>query len=675
MGLQIQNWIRASKFNWALLIIPFAVFILMATILGDWIIDDAGISYTYARNVAAGHGFVSQPGLEPVEGFSNFLWVILLAPFFSLGIFGPVVFVKWFSAFLVLIGFFVIQKAFLKVFSNQMVGFFGTMLLAVSPPIVIWSMSGLENSLTILLSTLLMSELILKGPEWLIRGGLLVALLGMNHPEGALFFAAVPAVLIFDSIAEKQPLGKLAKETLIFIASFSVAFGSFIAFRLTTFGLIFPHTYYAKKSYDNLVVALSDKFLNPAQTFSRLVELFKGIAGPAGVYIVLICLLLFIYLLIKKRISQPIRVLVILSLISIFSYLWLDPDWMGEFRFGTTSTLFTLLSTTALTYTFFATIKNRYIKICLVVVCIAFSILLLSDFYTRIHRFSKNPPTPFGDVADKWAFKFDRYADILGIENGSMFLPDVGAPLYYSRLRVHDAAGLCEPGVIKTLKKSTIYWCFEHEEFYDYIFDIVKPSFINTHGFWTYVTAFEKDPRFSRDYVAITEYEDLVVRDYYGQHLHSGDYVRRELLRDEGDLDRLRLGYQPRKHPAEMIFEPYPKAEYPVDVTGKNEAARSPDNTVLIDENAKKYLLEGLTFGNAGKHELALEAYRKAIEIQPDYIDAFNNLGWTYGQLGRFDEAEEALLKALSLKPDHELAQGNLRWVRSQRKVEPHEKE
>ena len=48
--------------------IPISVFVLHATVFGTWIADDAGISFAYARNLAAGHGLVSQPGVTPVEG-------------------------------------------------------------------------------------------------------------------------------------------------------------------------------------------------------------------------------------------------------------------------------------------------------------------------------------------------------------------------------------------------------------------------------------------------------------------------------------------------------------------------------------------------------------------------------------------------------------------------------
>ena len=46
--------------------------------------DDAYISYRYARNLADGVGLVWNPG-EHVEGYSNFLWVVILAGLNKLG--------------------------------------------------------------------------------------------------------------------------------------------------------------------------------------------------------------------------------------------------------------------------------------------------------------------------------------------------------------------------------------------------------------------------------------------------------------------------------------------------------------------------------------------------------------------------------------------------------------
>lgn len=51
----------------------------------ELVFDDAFISYRYARNLAAGHGLVWNPGEAPVEGFTNLLLVLLLVPWMWLG--------------------------------------------------------------------------------------------------------------------------------------------------------------------------------------------------------------------------------------------------------------------------------------------------------------------------------------------------------------------------------------------------------------------------------------------------------------------------------------------------------------------------------------------------------------------------------------------------------------
>src|SRR5436190_11748383 len=47
--------------------------------------EDAMISMRYARHVAAGHGFVWNIGEEPIEGFTNLLWVLWMSLAHKLG--------------------------------------------------------------------------------------------------------------------------------------------------------------------------------------------------------------------------------------------------------------------------------------------------------------------------------------------------------------------------------------------------------------------------------------------------------------------------------------------------------------------------------------------------------------------------------------------------------------
>ncbi|MFT7485834.1 MAG: arabinofuranosyltransferase [Candidatus Paceibacteria bacterium] len=65
--------------------LPLLVFLLLAWKL-NFLTDDAFISFRYTQNWVAGHGLRYNLGSEmPVEGYSNFLWVLMMAPFEAWG--------------------------------------------------------------------------------------------------------------------------------------------------------------------------------------------------------------------------------------------------------------------------------------------------------------------------------------------------------------------------------------------------------------------------------------------------------------------------------------------------------------------------------------------------------------------------------------------------------------
>ena len=49
---------------------------------------------------------------------------------------------------------------------------------------------------------------------------------------------------------------------------------------------------------------------------------------------------------------------------------------------------------------------------------------------------------------------------------------------------------------------------------------------------------------------------------------------------------------------------------------------------------------------------MALEDYTKAIQLKPDYVDAYNNRGNLYKAMGQQDKALADYDKAIQLKPD-----------------------
>jgi hypothetical protein len=70
----------------ALALIATLVLLLAHSGRYAFLTDDAYISFRYARNLAHGHGLVFNPGGERVEGYSNFLWTVVLAGAAAAGI-------------------------------------------------------------------------------------------------------------------------------------------------------------------------------------------------------------------------------------------------------------------------------------------------------------------------------------------------------------------------------------------------------------------------------------------------------------------------------------------------------------------------------------------------------------------------------------------------------------
>jgi MoaA/NifB/PqqE/SkfB family radical SAM enzyme/Tfp pilus assembly protein PilF len=65
-------------------------------------------------------------------------------------------------------------------------------------------------------------------------------------------------------------------------------------------------------------------------------------------------------------------------------------------------------------------------------------------------------------------------------------------------------------------------------------------------------------------------------------------------------------------------------------------------------------------FNKLGKFYEAEISFKKAIELKPDFLEVYNNLGILLKYLNRFDEAEVIFKKVLLIKPDYELAHNNL---------------
>nr|WP_245439966.1 tetratricopeptide repeat protein [Aminobacter sp. MSH1] len=69
-----------------------------------------------------------------------------------------------------------------------------------------------------------------------------------------------------------------------------------------------------------------------------------------------------------------------------------------------------------------------------------------------------------------------------------------------------------------------------------------------------------------------------------------------------------------------------------------------------------------------GRHEDAARCYDTAIGLNPQFAEAYNNLGMALHSLGRLAEAEAKFKKALSIQPEFDSASRNYKQVSRARK-------
>ena len=166
----------------------------------------------------------------------------------------------------------------------------------------------------------------------------------------------------------------------------------------------------------------------------------------------------------------------------------------------------------------------------------------------RTVRFVRDPVVPFQRVADENGHTFNTFAAMLGVRDGSLLAADIGGALYYSRLRIFDLGGLIDKTIARTLpdRPFTSSPSGRQDEFHEYVFGTIKPTFIRTHSYWAQAANLDADSRFRRDYVPIVESVDKWLKTWRDREILSGAYVRKDAVAGREDiLARMRaLGIQ-----------------------------------------------------------------------------------------------------------------------------------
>ena len=95
--------------------------------------------------------------------------------------------------------------------------------------------------------------------------------------------------------------------------------------------------------------------------------------------------------------------------------------------------------------------------------------------------------------------------------------------------------------------------------------------------------------------------------------------------------------------------------------TGDSETAITLiSRSIAINPSHLMYCNLGAALQAQGLHDLAIESYQSAIQLKPDYAEAYNNLGAALQEQGKITESIKAFQHVLSILPDYASAQNNL---------------
>ncbi len=214
------------------------LFAAHAMLTSNAVLDDAYISFRYARNLATGRGLAFNPG-EHVEGYTNFSWVLLAALAERLGLASPWVMpLLGLIAGIALVAFgFASARSIAREEGGDAPPFAGVpaaCVIAASPTLASYAGTGLETALYALLATVTSVAIARRRA---VPFALASAAAFLTRPEGALLgFVGVAAFVATREWKKLAVAGSLLGAIVI----------PYLAWKEVYFGSITPNTLAAK---------------------------------------------------------------------------------------------------------------------------------------------------------------------------------------------------------------------------------------------------------------------------------------------------------------------------------------------------------------------------------------------------------------------------------------------
>lgn len=305
----VVGWHRIDRLR-----IPVLVVVLVLSTIHQLMFatlaEDAFISLRYSANLAEGNGLVFNVG-ERVEGYSNLLWVVLVAAPHALFDTDIVTTARVLGVLCtlgcVLIGYLLASRLTGKVGA----GLLAATVIAAASSLAAYGPSGLETPLFTLLMLLV---LLAVQAGWAFGAGLLVALATMTRPDGVIVAVVVGVWLIARAIRRggwRAPL-MYALGAVLLAAPWTV-------WRVAYYGHLMPNAIAAKSG------------ASTSWLLATGADYLAGFAIAAQALVVLLPVAVFA--LVKKRSLGMPALILTLAVVYICFFVATGGDWMPGWRF------------------------------------------------------------------------------------------------------------------------------------------------------------------------------------------------------------------------------------------------------------------------------------------------------------------------------------------------------
>lgn len=438
------------------------VFFLNVKTHFNYTTDDTYIYLQFAKNIITGNGISFNPS-EPTYGITSPLWLFMISIGGWLGL-DLYLTAKWLDILFACSSLVVFYLLSFQVIKDKAVAITAVIAFSVNAWFMRWAGSGMETSLAVFLSLLMVLFFIRMKYSLSI---FFTALLTLVRPEGSLFVLIIFADIYFSKSIEKK-IWLFTKLITIFLGIII----PWILYARSVFGTFIPNTMLGKVGFN---FSLHESYLTS-------VDILQTLAVTDGIVIIII-----VGLILKDLLRKSVRKenSIIHKLIELFRNNFLLFGWILIVL------LFYILSDTNVVsryllliipvlivygfYFFYGYLKSiydeRYVYFGIFMLT-AFVMIQNQIFYHRIVRpgieeFSsgmENCLIPIG----KWLNKNTN-------PKATILVGDIGAIGYYSDRRIYDAAGLASPEFLPLLKRGmSPYQIIENDQYQS----LCKPDYI-----------------------------------------------------------------------------------------------------------------------------------------------------------------------------------------------------